>query len=141
MSLFWFLNIYHHSDWQSIQFNFLKSSNLVQTVLCFSNSFSSSIWKHMNLIFLPFSPSLTINILMCPLNLGNSKSNGLITLSNVSTNFEVTFLSSSTFQIFIVFLHHRIFPFYHFCLAKSQYYNILSYVTRPFWLMRYLILL
>ena len=86
---------------------------LVQIVLYFSNSFSSSIQKDINLLFLFLSPSLTSYVLTYPLILGNIKTNGLITLSKypikylqlvfVLINFEITILSTLTSQTFIGF--------------------------------------
>ena len=74
-------------------------------VLYFTNSLSSSIQKNINLLF------LTLKVLTYPLNLGNIKTNNVITLSKcpikylelvfVSTNFEITIFLLSASQIFI----------------------------------------
>ena len=113
MFLFWFyLSSKTGKTFNSI---FFESLILVQMVLYFSNSFSLSIWKEINLLLLSF----TLNVLTYPLILGNSKTNGLTTLSKytikylefvfVSTNFEITILSNLTSQIIIVFLHYNTF--------------------------------
>ena len=69
--------------------------------------------KDINLffLFLFLSPSLPLNLLTSPLNLGNIKTNCLITSSKylvkylelffVSINFEISILSTSASQIFI----------------------------------------
>ena len=104
-------------------------------VLYFSNSSTSSTRKDINLLFLSLSPFLTINLLTNTLILGNTKTNGLITLSKylmkylelvfVSSNLEITILSTLTSQMFIgIFFHHKFF-FCYFCLAKSHYYHII----------------
>ena len=81
--------------------------------LYFSNSFSSSIRKDINLLFLFLSPSLTLNVLTYPLILGIIKTNGPMALSKypiqyleldfVLTNFEIAILSTLASQIFIGF--------------------------------------
>ena len=48
----------------------------------FSSSFSSSILKDINFLFLSLSPSLTLHVLTYPLILGIVKTNGLIALSH-----------------------------------------------------------
>ena len=93
---------------------FLKSWILVQIVLYFYNSFSSSIRKDIDLLFLSLSPSLMLNVSTYPLIFGIIKTNSLITLATylikyltlvfVLINFEITMLSTSTSQVFIVFL-------------------------------------
>ena len=60
---------------------FFESSILVQMVLYFSNSFSSSIWKHINSLFVSLYLILTLNVLTYLLALGSTKTNGLIILS------------------------------------------------------------
>ena len=84
---------------------------LVQIALYFSNSSSSYIQKYISLLFLYLSLYSTLNALTYPLILGIIKTNGLIVLSKypikylesvcVSTNFEITILSTLTYQIFI----------------------------------------
>ena len=73
------------SSWTGKAFNlfFLKSSILVQIALYFSNSFSSSIQKDINLLF----PSLILNVLTYPLILGIIKTNGLIVLSKYQIKY------------------------------------------------------
>ena len=75
--------------------------------------------KDINLLFLSLSPSLTLSVLTYSLILGNIKTNRLMILLKypikyldlvfVSTNFEMTILSTLTFQICIGFLRHEIF--------------------------------
>ena len=95
---------------KAFNYIFFKSSILVQIALYFSNSFSSSLQKDINLL----SSSLNLNILTYPLILGIIKTNGLIALSNfipikyleldfLSINFEATILSKLASQIFIGF--------------------------------------
>ena len=79
----------------------------------FSKSFSSSARKDTNLYVLSLSPSLTLNLLIHPLVLGIIKTNGPRTFAKypikylelvfVSTNFEMTILSTLTSQIFVDF--------------------------------------
>ena len=67
--------------------------------------------------------------------LGNIKTNGVITSSkyrikylelfNVSINFYITILSTSTSQIFIGFFGAIKFFFYYFYLIKSEHYYIM----------------
>ena len=83
---------------------------LVQIVLYFSKSFSSSIRKDLILLLLSLFPSsLTLNVLAYPLILGIMKTNGLIALSKypiqylelvfVLNYFEITIFSTLTSQI------------------------------------------
>ena len=83
-------------------------------------------------LFLFLFPTLTLSVIRYPLILGNAKTNGLITLSKypvkclelvlVSTNFEITILSTLTSQIFIGFFYSIKFFFCYFCLSRSQQY-------------------
>ena len=71
-------------------------------ILSFSNSFSLSILKGFNLLFLSLFATLSLNFLTYPLILGNTKTKDLINLSKyptkylelvfVSTNFEINIL-------------------------------------------------
>ena len=71
-------------------------------VLYFSNSFSSSIRKDINFLFLFLSSSLPLSFLTYLLSLGNIKANGLILRNSFfPTSFEVTILSTLTSEIFI----------------------------------------
>ena len=89
---------------------FFNCSILVQIALYFSNSYSSSIQKDIDLLFLFLSPSLTLNVLTYPLILGIIKTDGLIALYKspikylelvfALTNFEITILSTLTSQNF-----------------------------------------
>ena len=99
-------------------------------ILYSSNSFSSSIGRDINLLFLS---SLTLNILTYLLILGNARANGLITLSKypikylelvfISSNFGITILPPLTSQIFMeFFLGHNFFFFCYFCHAESRHY-------------------
>ena len=83
---------------------------LVQIVLYFSKSFSSSKRKDLILLLLSLFPSsLTLNVLAYPLILGIMKTNGLIALSKypiqylelvfVLNYFEITIFSTLTSQI------------------------------------------
>ena len=86
---------------------FCNSSVLVQTVLYFLIASHHPYGK--TSMFLSLFPSVTVNVLICPLVLGNIKFIGLKTLSKcpikclelvfVSTNFEITILSRLTSQI------------------------------------------
>ena len=82
-----------------------------------------------NLLFLLLFLSLTLDVSTYPLILGNIETNGLITLSKyptnylelvfVSTNFEITILSTLTSQIYIGLFTPQ---FCYFYFAKSQHY-------------------
>ena len=113
-------------------------------VLYFSNSFSPSIRKYINLLFLSLSPSLTLNVLTNQLALIISKQSRM-TLSNyprkyleivfVSTNFVITILSIMYINIpniYCFFLHHKIFLCY-FCLAKFQHYYTFKIIFLANW--------
>ena len=66
--------------------------------LYFSNSFSPSIRKEINLLF----PYLTINVLTYPLILGINKTNGLIVLSKYPTKYlELAFVLTNFVIIFL----------------------------------------
>ena len=77
---------------------------LIHMILSFSNSFSLSILKGFNLLFLSLFVTLSLNFLTYPLILGNTKTKDLINLSKyptkylelvfVSTNFEINILST-----------------------------------------------
>ena len=69
----------------------------------FSNSFSSSIQKDINLLFLSLSLSLTLNVLTYPLVLGNTKTNHLITLCKYPTKY----LELVLFQLILILLHYE----------------------------------
>ena len=87
-------------------------------VLCFSNNLSLSIGKDINILSLFIFPALSLNVSTYPLLLGNIKTSALITsfkypikyleLFSVSTNFEMTILSTSISQVFIGYLHLKI---------------------------------
>ena len=94
-------------------------------VLYFSDIFSLSICKDVNLLF------FFLKFLIYPLIPGNTKTNGLITsfkckikyleLFFLSINFETTILLISTSQVLIVFLHDKTL----FVLLLSHRINII----------------
>ena len=136
MFLFWFLCIYHPKLVKHLIQYFFKYSILLQIALYFSNNFSSSIWKDINLLILSSSPSLTLNVLIYPLSLCIIKTNGLKSLSEypikylesifVLTNFEITILSTLTFQIY--FMWHKTL----FLLSLSLQISTLLYCGKNF---------
>ena len=129
MFLFWFLYIYHHRLVNHSDQYFFESSILVQMVFYFSNSFSLSTLKNINLIFLFSSPFLTLNVLTYPLILSNIKTNGLITLSKYqikylelvlfSTNFVIIMVSTLTSQIFFTIMQKSKLILKILCLEKK----------------------
>ena len=115
MFLFWFLFIYYHRLLKHL----IQSSILVQMVLYFSNSFSLSTRKNINLLVLSLSPCLTLNILTFPLILDNTKINGFITLSK----YPIKYLRLRS-QTFTGFFHHKIFLL---LLFSCQILTLLNY--------------
>ena len=77
-----------------------KSPILVQMVLYFSNSFSSSKRKDINSLFLSLSLCLTLNALT--FILGNTETNSLITLSKYLIKY-LEFL----FQLILRYLYYQ----------------------------------
>ena len=108
-----------------------KSSILLQIVLYFSNSFSSSIRKDTNLLF----PSLTLNVLTYPLVLGIIKTNSLIVLSKypikclelvfLLTNFEIYMIKINIPNFYRPFCSIKIF-FCYFSVSESHHYYAMN---------------
>ena len=127
MFLFWFLYNYHHKPIKHPIQSFLKSSILVQMVLYFSNSLSSSIHKDINLLYLFLSPPLSLNIWIYPFILGNIKTNGLITYLNIQLNNQ----NCSSFQLFFRWLYYQ-----HWLPKFSLFFYTLKFFICYFYLIK-----
>ena len=96
-------------------------------------------------IVLNFSLSLTLKVLACLIILGNTKTNGFITLSKypikylesffVSTNFEMNILLPSASKTFLDFLAQKVL----LLLLFSHQISTLPYYQKSFCLIFYLI--
>ena len=147
MLIFCLLYIYHHRLVEHLIQYVLSLQSYSKWFYVFSNSFSSSIQKDINLLFLSLFSSSAWNALTYLLPLGNIKTNGLITLSNypikylelvfVSTYFEMTILSTLTSGFFFFFFFFCTIKYFfsYFYFAKSQhYYTINKIFVITFWL-------
>ena len=108
-----------------------------QTSKAFSSVFSilKCYFKWIFTFLIDFHRVYPMTLLKYLLILGNIKTNGVITSSkyrikylelfNVSINFYITILSTSTSQIFIGFFGTIKFFFCYFYLIKSEHYYIM----------------